>query len=44
MLQQVAVPRREDSGLVTMLPALVFESGGAVPGPGAVLLERSLSR
>jgi pilus assembly protein CpaF len=43
-LHQVAVPRREASGLVTMLPALVFEGGGAVPGPGAALLDRSLAR
>jgi pilus assembly protein CpaF len=44
VLQQVAVPRRESSGLVTMLPALVFDGGRAQTGPGAPLLERSLTR
>jgi len=34
-LTQVAVPARDPAGLVTMLPAVEFEAGGARPGPGA---------
>ncbi len=38
MLDQVAVPVRAESGLVSMLTAVVFRDGDAVPGPGADLL------
>ena len=34
-LTQVAVPRRDPSGFVTMVPAVEFADGVAVPGPGA---------
>ena len=34
-LAQVAVPRRDPSGFVTMVPAVEFADGVAVPGPGA---------
>jgi pilus assembly protein CpaF len=37
-LAQVAVPRRDPAGLVTMLPAVEFEGGRALPGLGADLL------
>jgi pilus assembly protein CpaF len=37
-LAQVAVPRRDPAGLVTMLPAVEFEGGRTLPGPGAELL------
>jgi pilus assembly protein CpaF len=41
-LAQVAVPRRDPVGLVTMLPAVAFEEGRAVAGPGADLLAARL--
>jgi pilus assembly protein CpaF len=37
-LAQVAVPRRDPAGLVTMLPAVDFAGEHALPGPGAELL------
>jgi pilus assembly protein CpaF len=42
-LAQVAVPRRDPVGLVTMLPAVAFEEGRAVAGPGADLLAARLA-
>jgi pilus assembly protein CpaF len=41
-LAQVAVPTRDPVGLVTMLPAVQFDGGRAVPGPGADLLAARL--
>jgi pilus assembly protein CpaF len=43
-LAQVAVPRRDPAGMVAMLPAVGFDSGRAVPGPGADLLASRLER
>jgi pilus assembly protein CpaF len=43
-LAQVAVPVREESGLVTMATALAVDAGGVVhPGPGAAALAAVLS-
>ncbi|MFC6286897.1 TadA family conjugal transfer-associated ATPase [Nocardioides sp. GCM10027113] len=44
VLEQVGVPRRDGHGLVEVLPAVTFDRGSAVPGPGAGLLERRLAR
>ncbi len=44
VLDQVAVPARADSGLVSMLAAVEFRDGRAVPGPGADLLAARLER
>ena len=41
-LVQIAVPRRDPAGLVTMLSAVEFEGDRALPGPGADLLAARL--
>ena len=44
LLRQVAVPRRDPSGLVWMVPAVEFDdAGGSRLGPGAGLLDRRLA-
>ena len=43
-VDQVAVPRRGEDGLVELVTACRFEDRGLVPGPGVVALRERLSR